>query len=125
MFPKYLGFCGMILGCLALQATPASAQELTSAIATIGCGCGQSSLTISATGLTVGANYVVNYSVTATPVSGSPTAISSAFDFTAKQSSQTVKATIPLGRLSACATTGSIACVDSGPVGSSCRVPYP
>ena len=116
MFVKHLAFCGILLACLAMQAMPASAQELTAATATVGCSCGQSTIKISATGLTVGTNYVIDYSLTATPTSGSPTAISSAFDFTAKASTETVRATIPLGRLpvATISLSGTAAIASSG-----------
>jgi len=89
MFAKHLTLWGVLFGLLAMHATLSSAQELTAAVATVGCSCGQSTIKITATGLTAGANYVVDYSITVTPNSGSPIAISSAIDFTANASTET------------------------------------
>lgn len=96
---RYLALLAVFSGFLAVDIKPASAQELSAAVATVGCGCGSSRIKISATGLTVGTSYVVNYSITVTPNVGSPIAISSAVDFTATKSTETIKAAIPLGRL--------------------------
>jgi hypothetical protein len=98
MFAKYLAVVGVFFASLAIETTPMSAQVLTSATATDGCSCGSTRLKIIATGLTVGTSYVINYSITVTPTPGAPIAISSAIDFTATASTETVKATVPLGR---------------------------
>lgn len=99
MLAKYLALWGLVLGFMAMDARLSPAQDLTSATASIGCACGQSTLKITATGLTIGTNYVVAYSVTATPASGVATSISSAFNFTATKSTETVRVVIALGRL--------------------------
>jgi len=99
MFQKHLSLWATLLVLLAICATPASAHVLTSATAAVRCGCNKSTIKVSAAGLTVGTDYVINYTVLLTPASGSSITISSQILFTATATAQTVSATIPLGGL--------------------------
>jgi hypothetical protein len=99
MFKRYLLFWAALVASLAMCATPASANVLKSATATIRCSCNRSTISVNAAGLTVGTDYVIDYTVVLTPTSGSAITISSQILFTATASSETVNATIPLGAL--------------------------
>lgn len=99
MLRKHLAIWGIVFGLFAMHASPALAHVLTSANATVGCSCGSSVLKVTASDLTIGNDYTINYSLTATPNSGSPIAISSSITFTATASTETVKAKVPLGAL--------------------------
>ena len=99
MLRKHLAIWGIFFGLFAMHASPALAHVLTSASATVGCSCGGSTLKVTASELTPGTDYTIDYTVTATPTSGSPITVSSSIMFTATASTETVKAKIPLGAL--------------------------
>jgi hypothetical protein len=94
-------FWATLFALLAMHAPLASANVLKSATATIRCSCNRSTITVSAADLTVGTDYVIDYSVMLTPASGAVITISSQIQFTATASAETVSATIPLGGLRA------------------------
>ena len=107
MLRKHLAIWGIFFGLFAMHASPALAHVLTSASATVGCSCGGSTLKVTASELTPGTDYTIDYTVTATPTSGSPITVSSSIMFTATAATETVKAKIPLGALAI--TTYSLA----------------
>jgi len=96
---KHLLFWPTLVALLALLATPAWAHVLRSATATVRCSCGKSTIKVSAAELTVGTDYVIDYTVILTPTSGSSITVSSQILFTATAASETVSGTIPLGAL--------------------------
>jgi hypothetical protein len=98
---RKLSFWGTLVISLAMCATPASAHVLKVARAAIHCTCNRSTIGVEASDLTVGADYVIDYTVVLTPTSGSAIAISSQILFTATATTETVSATIPLGALPA------------------------
>jgi hypothetical protein len=61
--------------------------------------CNRSTISVSAADLTVGTDYVINYTVKVTPISGPAITVSSQILFTATASIETVSAKIPLGGL--------------------------
>jgi len=98
MLRKYL-FWVTLFALLAMHPIAASANVLESATATMRCGCNRSTISVSAADLTVGTDYVINYTVKVTPISGPAITVSSQILFTATASIETVSAKIPLGGL--------------------------
>ena len=98
MLRKYL-FWVTLFALLAMHPIAASANVLESATATMRCACNRSTISVSAADLTVGTDYVINYTVKVTPISGPAITVSSQILFTATASIETVSAKIPLGGL--------------------------
>jgi len=67
---KRLAVLGKIIGLVVLFGTPAFANHIDKATAKVTCT--SYSLTVSASSLTIGAKYVINYTIVLTPTSGSP-----------------------------------------------------
>jgi hypothetical protein len=94
MLRKYL-FWVTLFALLAMHPIAASANVLESATATMRCACNRSTISVSAADLTVGTDYVINYTVKVTPISGPAITVSSQILFTATASIETVSAKNP------------------------------
>lgn len=90
MLRKSLRICIPIFGLVALMATPAKANTLTSATATANCQ--GYILTVNATDLTVNVTYTIDYSFIVTCGGGAPITITNSTTFTATDSTETVTA---------------------------------
>ena len=112
MFRKYSVSLWIVLGLMAVLVTPASANVLTSAIATANCH--GYSLTVSAKDLTVGKAYTIDYTFTLT-CNGVVTKVPGSISFTATATTATVskKGTFP-GVSGNCIVTGTATLTSSG-----------
>jgi len=79
-----LAVLGKIIGLVVLFGTQAFANHIDKATAKVTCT--SYSLTVSASELTPGASYTINYRIVLTPPSGSPTTITGSIPFTGPSS---------------------------------------
>jgi hypothetical protein len=113
---KYSSVLLIAFGAMAMLALPARANILTGASANATCA-GFSNLVVSATDLTQGTPYTIDYSFTVTCNGGTPVTTSGSYNFTASGTTETVtvgSGTFSTTAVGSCEVTGSATLTSSG-----------